>query len=252
MQKPPRYLTADTRLVEAGGGTQFTLDEHHVRLLTRLLQACQHDGASPTRRPRTRRPRKAETLAGIGGKLETFVRIALHTGMRPGEVCALTWNNVDVLGGAIYVRDPKSNEDRTVPLHRQLQTYLAGVPRTKGRVVRLVTRRARTLFNALVAELGWPDVHPHTLRHLARAHERDPARHRTPLSIRGPRWRDSPACRPATKPATRRFRNSGNREPPPRISLRDEGLSRGRGGRIWTGDPLVPNQARPFGQDMTP
>lgn len=74
-----------------------------------------------------------EVLAGI---------IALYTGMRRGEVCAITWRDVDIQGrtirvtrsigidarksseSSIYIKAPKSDRARTVPIPAALVPYL--------------------------------------------------------------------------------------------------------------------------------
>ncbi len=181
-----RYLKRVPRL------ERLHLDRRLPRFLSveeqaQLLSACAaaREGlplpVSKRRVPRARKAQKGRPGPKPGqrvtaasrsawAKLECFLWVALNTGMRPGEVCALTWADVDVLGGMVRVRATKNGEDRVVPLHPQLQAYLAGIPRSEPRVVRLVTRRARRLFNALVQSLGWQDVRPHTTRHTFASH----------------------------------------------------------------------------------
>jgi integrase len=72
-------------------------------------------------------------------KIERFVRIALLNGMRPGEICAVQWRDVDFAAGMIHVRQTKGKRDRLVPLHDDLRVYLAGQQRAEdGRVLGLV------------------------------------------------------------------------------------------------------------------
>jgi integrase len=64
------------------------------------------------------------------GLWATLVRVALATGMREGEMSALTWGDCDLRGGTIRVR----------------RTYSAGrVGKTKGRVARTVDLPAETV-----------------------------------------------------------------------------------------------------------
>lgn len=64
--------------------------------------------------------------------------IALYTGMRRGEICALTWNDIDLernevtvsraLGvgaGGVYAKQPKTNQRRVVPFHPDLNEILS-------------------------------------------------------------------------------------------------------------------------------
>lgn len=69
--------------------------------------------------------------------LRTAVAIALYTGMRRGEVCALRWGDVDLDAGSIsltralgdsghgwYLKAPKSGRSRTVPVPPALASIL--------------------------------------------------------------------------------------------------------------------------------
>jgi integrase len=48
--------------------------------------------------------------------LGTFVRLALATGARRGELLKLTWGDVDLKAGTILLRETKNKDDRRVPL----------------------------------------------------------------------------------------------------------------------------------------
>jgi integrase len=48
--------------------------------------------------------------------LATIFVIAISTGMRKGEILSLTWNNIDLRRGIIYLEETKNNERRAVPL----------------------------------------------------------------------------------------------------------------------------------------
>ncbi|AFL75498.1 site-specific integrase [Thiocystis violascens] len=52
------------------------------------------------------------TYAGMG----IFVRLALATGARRGELVKLEWRDVDLKGGSILLRNTKNGDDRRVPL----------------------------------------------------------------------------------------------------------------------------------------
>lgn len=78
-------------------------------------------------------------LDGIGHTtLADAARIALHTGMRIGEICGLRWQDVDLakdrltvcnaIGrdkGATYTKAPKSGKTREIPIDEELHTLLA-------------------------------------------------------------------------------------------------------------------------------
>ncbi len=64
-------------------------------------------------RPRLLQACDASTLWPALG---VFVRLALATGARRGELLKLTWADVDLKRGSILLRDTKNGDDRRVPL----------------------------------------------------------------------------------------------------------------------------------------
>jgi integrase len=56
--------------------------------------------------------------------LRPLITVAIHTGMRRGELLRLTWTDIDFVSGTIWVRLSKSGEARRIPLsptaHRTL------------------------------------------------------------------------------------------------------------------------------------
>ncbi|HEY9158308.1 site-specific integrase [Candidatus Binatus sp.] len=73
--------------------------------------------------------------------LRPLVMVAIHTGMRRGELLNLMWADVDFVGGIIFVRTSKSGEGRRIPMsptaHRTLSALReARRKRLKARVVR--------------------------------------------------------------------------------------------------------------------
>lgn len=61
-----------------------------------------------------------------------ILRMALFTGMRFGELCKLTWNDVDFGRGFIYIRDPKEKRSKSLPMNDLARELLEGHPRTNG------------------------------------------------------------------------------------------------------------------------
>jgi integrase len=55
---------------------------------------------------------RPSTWPGLG----VFVRVALATGARRGELLKLEWRDVDLKAGSILLRDTKNADDRRVPL----------------------------------------------------------------------------------------------------------------------------------------
>ncbi|MEE8508324.1 MAG: site-specific integrase, partial [Myxococcota bacterium] len=112
-------------------------------------------------------------------RLEVVVMLALYAGLRQQETAWLTWEDVDLADGWLYVRSkrgwsPKSAaSERTVPIADELQTYLSTAPRACRRWVasqspgvqwcrRHLGAETRRLFRAA----GVDDGGPHTLHRL--------------------------------------------------------------------------------------
>ncbi len=59
-----------------------------------------------------------------------FMRMALFTGMRRGELFKLKWQDVDFHQGFIHIRGPKGGQDMKIPLNQAARSLLGGHPRT--------------------------------------------------------------------------------------------------------------------------
>ena len=58
-----------------------------------------------------------------------FMRIALFTGMRRGELFKLKWDDIDFERGFIHIRQPKGGKDQTIPLNQAAREVLEDHPR---------------------------------------------------------------------------------------------------------------------------
>lgn len=85
--------------------------------------------------------------AAAGDRLEAIYTVAIHTGLRQGELLALRWEDLDLEAGALRVR-------RT--LTRTKGTYSTGEPKTKKsrRTVRLTTGAVAALREHLERQLA--------------------------------------------------------------------------------------------------
>lgn len=77
---------------------------------------------TPRKSPTILSPMEARRLLDAVGSLRPLLLVAAYTGLRNGELCALRWQDVDLVDGVLHVaaRDgwsPKSHRDRHVPLH---------------------------------------------------------------------------------------------------------------------------------------
>lgn len=56
--------------------------------------------------------------------LKPILQMAVHTGMRLGEILSLLWDDVNLKEGHLLVRDSKNYESRYIPLHPELTSVL--------------------------------------------------------------------------------------------------------------------------------
>ncbi len=120
-----------------------------------------------------------ETIKKRSRQLYEICLLSLHTGMRAGEIFNLTWADIDMARGLIYIRDPKNNTTRvaymTDEVKRLFMAKTPGEPSElvfkdrKGQKIKKVSR----VFGEVVKELGLNEgvadhrmrVCFHTLRH---------------------------------------------------------------------------------------
>lgn len=119
-------------------------------------------------------------------ELPDFLRLALVTGMRRGEILGLRWRDIDFTKRTASLLDTKNGEDRVVPLSTAALTVLAGMPRridgklfsmirtSYSRALRNAVRRARRTYEDACVEVGripdpayLVDIHLHDARHEA-------------------------------------------------------------------------------------
>jgi transposase len=123
------------------------------------------------------------------------ILICLHTGLRIGELCALTWNDIDLDTGTIHVRrtleriyiidggkkhtelllgSPKTkNSIRDIPITKPLQKVLRPLKKVVNANYYVLTNEAtpteprtyRSYYRKLMEELHLPFIKFHGLRH---------------------------------------------------------------------------------------
>ena len=59
-----------------------------------------------------------------------FMKMALFTGMRRGELFKLRWQDVDFDRGFIHIRTPKGGQDQTIPLNQSARELLEHHPKS--------------------------------------------------------------------------------------------------------------------------
>lgn len=156
-------MTVDSELVESPPCRRvrnFRLNNQRVRVLsteeeTRLLEAVgEHD------------------------LVKNIVAVALHTGMRRGEIFDLKWFDVDFNRNLIQIRDSKSHKKRSIPMNETMQNLLGNLKRTSEYVFPSPKTGARLnnikrSFRHAVRDAGLEDFDFHDLRHTAAARMAD-------------------------------------------------------------------------------
>jgi integrase len=68
-----------------------------------------------------------KVLDGKAEYLGAIIRIALHTGMRRGEVLRLKWTQIDFFREEIKAIKTKNGHDRLIPMNGQVKAMLLGL-----------------------------------------------------------------------------------------------------------------------------
>ncbi|MDX6695584.1 MAG: hypothetical protein QOF02_3187 [Blastocatellia bacterium] len=104
--------------------------------------------------------------------LRNIVTMALHTGMRRGEIFSLQWFDVNFEREAIHLRQTKSGKDRLVPMNSTVRAMLESLPKSSGYVFpspktggRLIDIKVGFMRAVVAAKLK--DFRFHDLRHTA-------------------------------------------------------------------------------------
>jgi integrase len=103
--------------------------------------------------------------------LRAIVTVALHTGMRSGEIRNLQWRDLAFDTGFLIVRDSKNGETRHVPMDSTVIALLRKWPRTEGSEFVFTNAAGGRIgwlqhgFRKALGRAGLSDLHFHDLRH---------------------------------------------------------------------------------------
>src|SRR5438552_13651660 len=103
--------------------------------------------------------------------IRALVSVALHSGMRLGEILNLHWRDLDFASGFILVRDSKNGESRHVPMDATLFALFRAYPHRLGTDLVFSSPAGghivdvRTGFLNSCKRAGLIDLHFHDLRH---------------------------------------------------------------------------------------
>jgi integrase len=99
------------------------------------------------------------------------ILLALHTGLRQGELLTLRWRDVDLGVGLLSVEVSKNNEKRRIPLNAPVRAVLQALPHYGEWVLarpwgeRISRTTLYAAFGRACARAGIEDFHWHDLRH---------------------------------------------------------------------------------------
>jgi integrase len=118
---------------------------------------------------------EARLLQGCAPWLQELVMFALHTGMRMGEILALTWRGVDFNRRTVTVFRSKNGERRTIPINQTVLSVLKKKTTLRSLRTELVfcskvftpmeSGHLRRAFRLALSNAQIEDFHFHDLRH---------------------------------------------------------------------------------------
>jgi len=137
-----------------------------------LIDTIPHVGLAPEPEPRDRvaSPAEIEALveAATYPPLRLAIVLAVETGMRRGEICSITWDQVDLEQGQLRLAadQTKTREGRWIILTPRAVEALREAPREGDRVIaRCAPTTITSLFRRLCRRLRIEDLNFHDLRH---------------------------------------------------------------------------------------
>ncbi len=187
--------TSDLRLWLAQGASAPSSLARRISCLKGFWRWAQREGlaarspADRLRAPRVKPPLprvlqvdEASRLAESPLRLRdrALIEVAYGSGLRVSELVALDVDDVDLTGRVILVRRGKGGKDRMVPLGASAAAAVAELLVERGGAAgalfqnrtgrRLSSRSAYTVVHESGRGEGFPDVHPHALRHSFATH----------------------------------------------------------------------------------
>ena len=115
-------------------------------------------------------PDEVQTLlSSCADYLRPIVTLAVHTGMRKGEIFGLKWEQINFEQGIITLQDTKNGERRDIPMDETVKTTLKGMEK-KGNYLFCneegdTFARLQRSFETALKKSGIEDFRFHDLRH---------------------------------------------------------------------------------------
>ena len=100
--------------------------------------------------------------------LRPLLIVALHTGMRRGEILNLRWKDVNPLRRLITIEKSKNGGKRSIPMSQTLYSILKGMSKVvdiTNRVFPIAVRSLRAAFDNALVKSDIKDFHFHDCRH---------------------------------------------------------------------------------------
>lgn len=112
-----------------------------------------------------------QLLASCEARLLPIISCAIMTGMRKGELLRLSWENINMEQGIIYILESKSGKPRQIPIAPQLrEVFLNLGPKISGLVFELPEISLRRFFARALKDAGIANFRFHDLRHTFASH----------------------------------------------------------------------------------
>lgn len=110
-------------------------------------------------------------LDACESRIRPVVLCAIHTGMRRGEILGLTWENLDLQKGIIYILQSKSGKPREIPVTPVLREALLALgPKPSGKIFEVPDITLRRAYARALRKAGLLHARFHDLRHTFASH----------------------------------------------------------------------------------
>lgn len=169
----------DREATGISGATVNRLRSYLMAAFTRAIAAGIYIGENPVKGTRKRTEERTAKRAMPADVVRLILdnapnpswalalKVAAFTGMRRGEIAKLSWRDVDLDAGIIYVRGTKAMRDRMVPIHSELLPVLKAAKHAQGVVIpRASWDHSSQIVHHILERVGRDDVDAnfHSLR----------------------------------------------------------------------------------------
>jgi integrase len=149
---------------ERGNPLKVATVNHHLKLLKAIFNRAIKTGKltyNPVRAVKLFKENNARTrcltpeeearlFTHLPENTKPLVTVALHTGMRQGELLSLRWDDLDFYTGTIRVREAKSGEGRSVVMNSMVRETLQAVRREQIQKAREQAKGGREILSLYV------------------------------------------------------------------------------------------------------